>query len=68
MTISPVAIFVDDGRARLSNNAAERALRGVALGRKAWLFAIRAAACFQFFLLSVLRLFVSLRVPAGASR
>jgi hypothetical protein len=24
---------------RLSNNAAERALRGIALGRKAWLFA-----------------------------
>jgi transposase len=27
-----------DGRICLSNNAAERALRGVALGRKAWLF------------------------------
>jgi hypothetical protein len=33
------ARFVDDGRICLSNNAAERALRGVALGRKAWLFA-----------------------------
>ncbi len=32
------ARFLDDGRVRLSNNAAERALRGVALGRKAWLF------------------------------
>jgi transposase len=31
--------FVEDGRACLSNNAAERALRGFALGRKAWLFA-----------------------------
>jgi transposase len=31
--------FVDDGRICLSNNAAERALRGIALGRKAWLFA-----------------------------
>ena len=31
--------FLDDGRVCLSNNAAERALRGVALGRKAWLFA-----------------------------
>jgi hypothetical protein len=31
--------FLDDGRACLSNNAAERALRGFALGRKAWLFA-----------------------------
>lgn len=28
-----------DGRIRLTNNSAERALRGVALGRKAWLFA-----------------------------
>ena len=31
--------FLDDGRVCLSNNAAERALRGLALGRKAWLFA-----------------------------
>jgi transposase len=31
--------FLDDGRICLSNNAAERALRGVALGRKSWLFA-----------------------------
>ena len=31
--------FIDDGRICLTNNAAERALRGVALGRKAWLFA-----------------------------
>ena len=31
--------FLDDGRLCLTNNAAERALRGVALGRKAWLFA-----------------------------
>jgi len=31
--------FLDDGRLCLSNNAAERALRGIALGRKAWLFA-----------------------------
>jgi transposase len=30
------ARFLDDGRICLSNNAAERALRGVALGRKAW--------------------------------
>ncbi len=30
--------FLDDGRVCLSNNAAERALRGVALGRKSWLF------------------------------
>ncbi len=31
--------FLDDGRICLSDNAAERALRGIALGRKAWLFA-----------------------------
>jgi transposase len=30
--------FVEDGRMCLTNNAAERALRGFALGRKAWLF------------------------------
>lgn len=30
--------FLNDGRICLSNNAAERALRGIALGRKAWLF------------------------------
>lgn len=31
--------FLDDGHICLTNNAAERALRGIALGRKAWLFA-----------------------------
>jgi transposase len=31
--------FLEDGRICLSNNAAERALRGLALGRKSWLFA-----------------------------
>lgn len=30
--------FLDDGRICLSNNAAERALRCIPLGRKAWLF------------------------------
>ena len=33
------ARFLDDGRICLSNNAAERCLRGIALGRKSWLFA-----------------------------
>ena len=33
------ARFVEDGRICLTNNAAERALRGIALGRKSWLFA-----------------------------
>src|ERR1700751_2300791 len=31
--------FLEDGRICLTNNAAERALRRLALGRKAWLFA-----------------------------
>jgi hypothetical protein len=30
--------FLSDGRICLTNNAAERTLRGIALGRKAWLF------------------------------
>ena len=30
--------FLDDGRICLTNNAAERSLRGIAMGRKAWLF------------------------------
>ena len=44
--------FLEDGRICLTNNAAERALRGIAVGRKAWLFAgsdrggERAAAMF----------------------
>lgn len=33
------AHFLDDGRVCLSNNAAERALRGIAVGRKNWTFA-----------------------------
>ncbi len=45
--------FLDDGRICLSNNAAERGLRGIALGRKSWLFAgsdrggARAAAMYS---------------------
>ena len=31
--------FLDDGHICMSNDAAERALRGMALGRKSWLFA-----------------------------
>src|SRR6478735_2236786 len=31
--------FLSDGRICLTNNAAERAVRGIALGRKSWLFA-----------------------------
>jgi transposase len=33
------AAFLNDGRICLTNNAAERSLRGFALGRKSWLFA-----------------------------
>ena len=33
------ARFLEDGRVCLTNNAAERALRDIAIGRKAWLFA-----------------------------
>ena len=46
------ARFLDDGRICLTNNAAERCLRGIALGRKSWLFAgsdrggVRAAAMY----------------------
>jgi hypothetical protein len=44
--------FLDDGRICMSNNAAERSLRGIAVGRKSWLFAgpdrggMRAAAMY----------------------
>lgn len=34
-----LAGLLEDGQICLSNNAAERALRGIVLGRKAWLFA-----------------------------
>jgi len=35
---SAFTLFLEDGRACHSNNAAERGLRGIALGRKSWLF------------------------------
>lgn len=34
----PLTRFLDDGRLVLDNNRSERALRGIAVGRKAWLF------------------------------
>ena len=46
------ARFLQDGRICLTNNAAERCLRGIALGRKSWLFCgsdrggVRAAAMY----------------------
>jgi transposase len=36
--VDPFARFLEDGRICLTNNAAERALRGIALGRRSWLF------------------------------
>ena len=33
------ALPLSDGRICLTNNAAERVLRGIALGRRSWLFA-----------------------------
>ena len=33
------ARFLEDGRVCLSNNAAERAIRGIAVGRRNWTFA-----------------------------
>ncbi len=36
---SAFILFLDDGRACLSNNAAERAIRPIAVGRRNWTFA-----------------------------
>jgi len=36
--------FLDDGRVCLSNNAAERALRGIAIGRNNWTLPVLTAA------------------------
>jgi hypothetical protein len=53
--------FLKDGRICLSNNAAERALRGIALGRKSWLFAgsdrggQRAAAMYSLIVTALCR-------------
>jgi len=46
---SAFTLFLEDGRVCLSNNAAERGLRGIALGRKSWLFcgSDRAAAMYS---------------------
>jgi transposase len=35
---APLCRFIEDGKLRIDNNASERALRIVAVGRKAWLF------------------------------
>ena len=52
--------FLQDGRACLSNNAAERALRGISLGRKSWLFAGSdrggARAAFMYTLIATAKL------------
>ena len=50
---SALVRYIGDGHLEIDNNAAERALRGVAIGRKNWLFAgsdqggHRAAAIFS---------------------
>lgn len=36
---SALTRYIDDGKLEIDNNAAERALRGIAVGRKNWLFA-----------------------------
>jgi transposase len=49
---TPLTRYRDDGRLEIDNNPAERAIRGIALGRKNWLFAgsddggVRAAAMY----------------------
>ena len=52
--------FLQDGRACLTNNAAERALRGIGLGRKSWLFAGSdrggARAAFMYTLIATAKL------------
>jgi transposase len=48
--------FLDDGRICLSNNAAERALRGLALGRKSWLFAGSERAAVMYTLIHTAKL------------
>ena len=34
----PLLAFLEDGRLEMTNNRSERGLRGIAVGRKAWLF------------------------------
>ena len=61
--------FVNDGRLCISNNAAERELRAVALGRKNWTFAgsdeggRRAAAIYT--LIATAKLTISIRRPGS---
>ena len=60
--------FLDDGRMCLSNNAAERGLRGIALGRKSWLFCGSdegASCCSSHHLLINPADFVDYRQAAG---
>ena len=61
--------FLDDGRVCLTNNAAERALRGIALGRKAWLFAGSdrggERAAFMYGLITTARSTTSTRRPGS---
>jgi hypothetical protein len=61
-------LFLEDGRVCLSNNAAERGLRGIALGRKSWLFCGSdegASCCSSHHLLINPADFVAYRQAAG---
>ena len=39
VALAPLGVYLDDGRLEIDNNAAERSIRPLALGRKNWLFA-----------------------------
>jgi len=50
------ARFTTDGRVCLSNNAAERALRGIALGRRSWTLAGSDRCAFMLTMIATARL------------
>ena len=63
------AVFLADGRICATNNAAERALRGLALGRKSWLFAGAEHAAFMYALIVTATMNgIKFSVPFAASR
>ena len=39
LQVGPLSLFLEDGRVAMDNNAAERALRPIGVGRRNWLFA-----------------------------
>ena len=44
--------YCDDGRLDIDNNAAERAIRGIAIGRRNWLFCGSETAAVYFSLIA----------------